>query len=403
MEFGIGLMELGVAAIVLIGVVIAVVTLELRGEEEGAGEKAIEDVEARFAREELQRQLASLAAAQNELSGRLHQLAETASATQAATAQAQTTLAQKLEERLSDLGSKVSQHLADGAEKTHATLNDLSARLALIDEAQKTITTLSKDVVGLQDILSNKQARGAFGEVQLEDIVRMALAPDAFGFQVTLSNKARADCLIRLPSPPGPIAVDAKFPLESYAALRAASDEAQRQAAQRQFRIDVMRHATAIKDRYIIEGETADSALMFLPSEAIYAELHANFVDVVQKCHGLRVYAVSPTTLMATLHSIRAILKDARMHEQAHVIQREVAKLAEDAVRLRDRALKLEQHFQQTERDVHEVVVSSEKISRWAERIGNVDLGPQDGAQLTLESLPDITDAQQARLRAGNG
>ena len=189
-------------------------------------------------------------------------------------------------------------------------------------------------MLGLQDILSNKQTRGAFGEIQLREIVTRALPPDAVAFQATLSNGTRADCLIHLPNPPGPIVIDAKFPLEAYEALRAAKTPAETQAAQRLMRGAVRAHMKAIAEKYVIEGETAEGALMFLPSEAVYAELHANFGDLVREGFGLRVWIVSPTTCMATLHTLRAVLKDARLRAEAHVIRRELGLLHKDAERL---------------------------------------------------------------------
>ena len=213
-------------------------------------------------------------------------------------------------------------------------LGELQQRLETIDRAQAKIEKLSGDVLGLQDILSNKQTRGAFGEIQLREIVTRALPPDVVTFQATLSTGVRADCLIDLPQPPGPIVIDAKFPLEAYEALRAAKTPAEVQAAQRLMRGAVRAHMRAIAEKYVIEGETAEGALMFLPSEAVYAELHANFGDLVREGFGLRVWIVSPTTCMATLHTLRAVLKDARLRAEAHAIRRELGLLHRDVERL---------------------------------------------------------------------
>jgi DNA recombination protein RmuC len=226
-----------------------------------------------------------------------------------------------LNDRLDGLSKRLGEGLAEQTEKTGQTLKDLQSRLAVIDRAQQNITDLSQQVVGLQDILSNKQARGAFGEIQLQDIMTGALPPSAFALQVTLGNGARADCLLHLPNPPGAIAIDAKFPLESYQALREAKDEAALAQARRTFSADVMKHVRDIAEKYIIPGETAESALMFLPSEAVYAELHANFRNVIEDSFRRRVWIRLATTLMATLNTVRAVLKDARMREQAGVIQ----------------------------------------------------------------------------------
>ncbi len=297
-------------------------------------------------------------------------------------AAAQAELAKTLNDRLDQVSQRMGQSLTETATKTAQTLGELNARLNVIDEAQKNITELSGQVVGLQDILANKQARGAFGEIQLADLVRAALPPSAYRFQATLSNKKRADCLLTLPNPPGAIVIDAKFPLESYAALRAAEDDAAHQAAERGFRVSMLKHINDIAERYIIPGETAESALMFLPSEAVYAELHASFEDIVQQSYRKRVWIVSPTTLMATLNTIRAVLKDARMREQAHVIQTEVGKMVADVERLQSRVANLQRHFGQAEKDVKEIVVSSDKIVKRTHSIENVQLDddPEDPA-----------------------
>ena len=313
------------------------------------------------------RTIAQLEASQRELGGRIAQLTEDSRSAQSA-------LAKALDERLDKVSKRVGDSLEQTAEKTHKTMTDLQTRLAVIDEAQKNITKLSTEVVGLQDILSNKQARGSFGEIQLNDLVQTALPPSAYQFQATLSNGRRVDCLIRLPNPPGPIAVDAKFPLESYRLLRAAKDDTERLQASRAFSSDMLKHVKAIAERYIISGETAESALMFLPSEAVYAELHANFADVVERSFRERVWIVSPTTLMATLNTVRAVLKDAQMREQASVIQREMVALIDDVARLDDRVLSLRKHFDQANEDIRQVTISAGKITMRAERIEEVQL-----------------------------
>lgn len=322
-----------------------------------------------------------LAVSQAELAGRLSHLGESQAQTSAALAERlhvqERTVSRVLEERLADVTRRVGDGLQQTTEKTFAHMNDLRERLAVIDAAQKTIVDLSSQIVGLQDILSNKQARGAFGEVRLNDLVRDALPPGAYAFQAGLSNGRRADCLLKLPNPPGPIVIDAKFPLESWHALRDAPDEAGRQLATRAFAADVLRHVRDIAEKYVIPGETAESALMFLPSEAIYAELHASFPDVVEKSYRARVWIVSPTTLMATLNTVRAVLKDARMREQAGVIQAEVGRLMEDVKRLDARVGKLAAHFGQTAEDVRQIQISTDKVVRRAERIEEVQVGAE--------------------------
>ena len=327
-------------------------------------------------------QLAQLAAGQAELSGRLSQMAEQGAASQTQLAerlQAQEReLAKALEERLADLGRRVGETLENSTVRTLETMSDLRTRLAIIDQAQKTITDLSTQVVGLQDILSDKQARGAFGEVQLHDLVTAVLPPSAYAFQAALGGGRRVDCLLQLPNPPGPIAIDAKFPLESYRALRQARDEPARVQAARQFTADVRRHVVDIAQRYIVPGETAESALMFLPSEAVYAELHANFANVVEESYRRRVWIVSPTTLMATLNTVRAVLKDVRMREQAGVIQAEVRSLVKDVGRLDERVARLQRHFEQAGEDVRQIRISTEKVSRRGGRIEDLQLERTD-------------------------
>jgi DNA recombination protein RmuC len=240
-------------------------------------------------------------------------------------------------------------------------------------------------VLNLQDILSNKQARGAFGEIQLNDIVVKALPADAYTMQATLSNGKRADCLIHLPNPPGPIVIDAKFPLEAYEALRRAKTPLEVTEAMRGLRTAVRAHIKAISERYIIEGETADGALMFLPSEAVYAELHANHPEVVREGFAARVWIVSPTTCMATLNTMRAVLKDARMREQAGAIRRELGELYKDVERLGERVGNLDRHFGQAAKDIEEIKVSSDKAARRARRLDNFDfeeLGANDPAPI---------------------
>jgi len=293
----------------------------------------------------------------------------------------------RLDGRLAQLAASVDAQLAAhrrlGDDKARAddTLGALHERLGRIDEAQSRIERLSAQVLELQDVLSNKQARGAFGEVQLENLVRDCLPPSAYAFQATLGNGRRADCLLRLPSPPGPIVVDAKFPLESWHALRAAhGDEAATKRASRELATAVRRHVADVAARYIVPGETAESALLFLPSEAVYAELHARFPSVVEESYQARVWIVSPTTLMATLNTVRAVLRDVRMREQAGLVQREVRLLLDDVRRLDDRVGKLASHFRQAEDDVREIAVSTGKVVDRAERIDEVDLGDPPAA-----------------------
>lgn len=286
---------------------------------------------------------------------------------------------------LVEMQERMAENLQGSAVKTTKSLTELQERLAVIDKAQENITRLSGDVLSLQDILSNKQTRGAFGEIQLNDIVSKALPADSYAFQATLSNGKRADCLIHLPNPPGPIVIDSKFPLEAYEALRRADTPAQMQEAARAMKTSVRAHIKAISDKYILDGETADGALMFLPSEAVYAELHANFPELVREGFAARVWIVSPTTCMATLNTMRAILKDARMREQAGAIRTELAHLSADVGRLGDRVANLDRHFHQASKDISDIKISAEKAGRRAQRLDNFDfeeLAPEASAEV---------------------
>lgn len=307
---------------------------------------------------------------QQQLYGGLTHVAETQSAAQAR-------VAASLESRFAEVTRHLNDSLGASSLRTARSLGDLQQRLNVIDKAQSNIEKLSGDVLGLQDILANKQTRGAFGEIQLREIVTRALPPDAATFQATLSNGTRADCLIHLPFPPGPLAIDAKFPLEAYEALRAAKSPAETLDAQRRMRTAIRLHMKAIAEKYIIEGETAEGALMFLPSEAVYAELHANFGELVREGFALRVWTVSPTTCMATLHTLRAVLKDARMRAEAHAIRRELGLLHKDVERLGQRVGNLDRHFGQAQKDLEEIRISADRAGTRARRLEAIDFSPE--------------------------
>jgi DNA recombination protein RmuC len=321
---------------------------------------------ANRAAEPLAAQVVALAQGQQQLVGGLAQVAN-------AQAEAQTRLLQTLEQRLEQVSARMGESLNTSSTRTAHSLGELQQRLQAIDKAQTNIEKLSGDVLTLQDILSNKQTRGAFGEIQLQEIVSHALPPDAYSFQTTLSNGRRADCLIKLPLPPGPIVIDSKFPLEAYEALRAADGERAKLDAARALRAAVQTHVKHIAERYIIEGETAESALLFLPSEAVYAELHANFPDVGRAGFAARVWIVSPTTAMATLNTMRAVMKDARMRVEAHRIRRELGLLTKDVGRLLERAGNLDRHFDQAHEDIRHIKISAEKAGNRAERLEAFD------------------------------
>jgi DNA recombination protein RmuC len=303
-----------------------------------------------------------------------------------ATSQAQ--MLQVMNQRLAEVQKNMGDSLHGTATKTAHSLGELQQRLATIDKAQANIEKLSGNVLSLQDILSNKQTRGAFGEIQLNDIVTKALPSDAYAFQVTLSNGKRADCLVHLPNPPGPIIIDSKFPLEAYEALRNARTPAEQTLAERAMRTAVRAHIKAISEKYIIEGETADGALMFLPSEAVYAELHANYPEVVREGFSARVWIVSPTTCMATLNTMRAVLKDARMREQAGAIRGELGLLFKDVERLGDRVGNLDRHFVQASKDIEDIKISATKAGNRARRLDNFDFEEIGDADNKVVPLP---------------
>ena len=313
-----------------------------------------------------------------QIAGRLDQMAQSHAAQQAALDQRlqaqERNLARSVEDRLADLGKRMGDRLQESSEKAGKSLTDLAQRLAVIDRAQANIVELSSQVVGLQNILANKQARGAFGEIQLNDLVRELMAPESYEFQAKVGG-GKADCLLKLPNPPGPIAIDAKFPLESYRALRAAETEAERVNAARAFDQALRKHVKDIREKYIVAGETAESALMFLPSEAVYAELYASFPAVVEESFRARVWIVSPTTLMALLNTVRAVLRDVEMRKEAGLIKDEVDRMLEDVRRLGERVGKLGTHFDQARADIDLVRKSTEGIQRHGERIKAVELG----------------------------
>jgi len=283
-------------------------------------------------------------------------------------------LARTLDERLDQVSLRLGQGLTETAERTTQSLQSLNERLAVIDNAQRNITELSTHMVSLKDILSNKQTRGAFGQGRMEAIIRDGLHQSAYDFQCTLSNGTRPDCLIKLPESELGLIIDAKFPLEAYNLLKAARAEAELRQAESRFRVDVLKHVKDISQKYLIAGETHETAIMFVPSESIYAELYERFEDVLQKSHRERVIIASPNILMLLVQTMQAIFKDARMREQAGQIKIEVVKLMEDVVRMRDRVLNLQKHFGMATQDVEKLLISSEKITKRGSRIEQLDL-----------------------------
>ncbi len=285
-------------------------------------------------------------------------------------------LTQSTDARLEQISGKVAERLDEGFKKTNATFLDVMTRLATIDEAQKKIDGLTSNVVSLQTLLGDKRSRGAFGEVQLEALVRNILPPDAYAFQEKLSNGSRVDCLLRLPPPTGSVPVDAKFPLENYhRMLDSDLPLLDKELARKQFKADIRKHIDDISSKYLIANETADGAVMFVPAEAVFAEIHAYHADVVEYAMQRRVWIVSPTTLMAVLNTARAVLKDVKMREQVHIIQHELGKLSTDFKRFDERMKKLADNIRKAHEEAGQVEISSRKISGHFARIEAVEMG----------------------------
>ena len=288
-------------------------------------------------------------------------------------------LHETLQKRLNDISGQVEHRLNKGFEKTTETFTDVVKRLALIDEAQKRITELSSNVVSLQEVLTDKRSRGAFGEVQMAGLIGNVMPEGSYELQYTLSNKTRVDCMMFLPDPTGHIAIDSKFPLDSYQKMMDnEATDADRVAAERQFRLDIKKHIKDISDKYIIPDETADGAIMFIPAEAVFAEIHAHQPQLVEEAQRARVWMVSPTTLMAVLTTARAVLKDSATRKQIHVIQEHLVTLAKDFDRFRVRMDNLSKHIKQANKDVDLVHVTAGKISSRFEKIEKVEIKQED-------------------------
>jgi DNA recombination protein RmuC len=307
-----------------------------------------------------------------------------------------------LTERLDGFGHRVGQSMTDTAKTTHESLAKLGERLAVIDKAQQTITTLSGQVVELQHILANKQTRGAFGQARMEAIVRDGLPMNAYEFQATLSNNTRPDCVIRFPGGPS-LVVDAKFPLEAWNGIRAAGTPEQVKAAETQFRRDTTKHIQDIADRYFIAGETQDTAFMFVPSESIFADIHERFEDIVQRAHRARIVIVSPSLLMLSIQVVTSLLRDQRMKEQAHLIQEEVGKMMDDVSRLDERVKRLQTHFAQANKDVDEILISTRRVTGRGGRIAQVEFNGTGGERANGAGKAAQPAAAKAQPRPRNG
>ncbi len=320
-------------------------------------------------RRETQAQSTELA----ELKGRLQTFAEISVARQG-------DIARAVNERLDRMTHRVGSDLNETARKTTDSIAKLNERLAVIDTAQKNLTDLSTNMVSLQEILANKQARGAFGQMRMETIVKDGLPKGAYSFQPTLSNGKRPDCLLHMPNAGAGVVIDAKFPLEGFEAFRTARRDEEKKDAARRVRIDVGRHVDSIAERYFIAGETQDMAILFVPSESIYADLAEHFSDLVQKAHRARIVICAPNMLMLAVQTMQAILKDVKMREQAHLIQGEVQKLMDDMGRFRERVLDLQRHFGQANADIEKILTSSERIAARGRKIETLDFAEAEAA-----------------------
>jgi len=343
--------------------------------------------------------IAALVRQQVEMQGRMGQMNDALTARQAE-------LNQSLGQRLDAMTGRIGLTITEQTKSTHDSLAKLQERLAVIDSAQNNIQSLAGQVVQLQAILSNKQTRGAFGQSRMEAIVADGLPQGAYEFQATLSNGSRPDCLVKMPNGTPSLVIDAKFPLEAWNAIRAAAEaenagDAPKYAAQA-FRRDVEYHIKAIADKYLISGETQETAFMFVPSESIFAEIHENFEAVVQRAHRARVVIVSPSLLMLSIQVVQSILKDARMREQAHLIQGEVSRLMDDLSRLDERVRKLQTHFALTSRDIEQIVTSTEKVTKRGQRIKDVELGADAINEADVSrALPAANESASVGTKSG--
>jgi DNA recombination protein RmuC len=366
------------AAFGFAGLTLVLLVLALLSSWHGSRRRELEAALAAERAREMDDKVAEMNRQQAELMGRMQTMAEILSTRQG-------DLARIMAERMDGLRQQVGAGLEQNVRQTNESLGKLQERLAVIDNAQKNLTELTGEVVTLKDVLANKQARGAYGQGRMEAIIRDGLPAAFFAFQPTLSSGKRPDCLITLPGDGRGLVIDAKFPLESFTMLREArGDEAKKQASAR-VRADVGQHVKDIAERYFLPGETQDMALLFVPSESIYADLHEHFDDVIQKAHRARVMIVSPSLLALAIQLMQSLVRDARMREEARVIQSEVGKLLDDVRRLGERVDKLDNHFRQAQDDVTQIKTSAGKVTGRAEKIGALEF---DDARPNEPALP---------------
>lgn len=366
------------AAFGFAGLTLVLLVLALLSSWRGSRRRELEAALAAERAREMDDKVAEMNRQQAELMGRMQTMAEILSTRQG-------DLARIMAERMDGLRQQVGAGLEQNVRQTNESLGKLQERLAVIDNAQKNLTELTGEVVTLKDVLANKQARGAYGQGRMEAIIRDGLPAAFFAFQPTLSSGKRPDCLVTLPGDGRGLVIDAKFPLESFTMLREArGDEAKKQASAR-VRADVGQHVKDIAERYFLPGETQDMALLFVPSESIYADLHEHFDDVIQKAHRARVMIVSPSLLALAIQLMQSLVRDARMREEARVIQSEVGKLLDDVRRLGERVDKLDNHFRQAQDDVTQIKTSAGKVTGRAEKIGALEF---DDARPNEPALP---------------
>ena len=367
------------AVLGLIAAAFAAILLTAFGQWRASRRRAMEAVAAAERQRELDDKLAALSQVQAEMTGRVQTIGEVFGNRQA-------DLVRLIAERLDSLQNRVGDGLQSSTRQTTDNLSKLNERLAVIDAAQQRLADLTGEVLTLRDVLSNKQSRGAFGQGRMEAIVRDALPPNAYAFQATLSSGRRPDCIIHLPGDDRPLVVDAKFPLEGFTAFREAQGEDPRRIAMQRVRTDVLTHIKDVADKYLVPGETQDVAILFVPAESLFADLQEHFEDVVQKAHRLRVLVVSPALLTLAIQVMQAIVRDARMREQAHVIQTEVTHLIADVRRLRERVGKLDSHFRQASDDIVQIVTSADKVLKRGDRIEAMEFETPPAA---AEALPN--------------
>ncbi|WP_092139969.1 DNA recombination protein RmuC [Bradyrhizobium sp. NFR13] len=375
---GMALLGFGLLALTLL---LVIATIIARSGSRGAAMAMAQAIRA----DELEERLSEVLKAQNEATGRVDAMGQ-------ALAGRQADMARAVSERLDSVTHRVGQSMEQTTRNTMESLSALHERLGIIDNAHKNLTELTSQVTTLRDVLANKQSRGAFGQARMESIVKDGMPSGAYAFQHTLSSGKRPDCVIFLPDQ-RPLCIDAKFPLEAVTALHdARSDEEKKYAAQR-LRADVMKHVSDIAEKYLVAGETQDTALMFVPSESVYAEIHDGFDDIIQKAYRARVVLVSPSLLMLAIQVMQQILKDARMRDAADQIRTEVLNLGDDLTRLRDRVMKLQTHFGQANEDVRQILISADKIEKRAGRIEELDFSKSDAADVTpAASKPAAVD-----------